>query len=74
MSSGDEKTLSNQEIAFEQIHMKFTLTQDGTLKAGTKIRIPVKLVNNAYRAYYSNLGSGTEEPINGVGTIKFEHS
>ena len=74
MNSGDEKTLSNQEIAFEQIHMKFTLTQDGTLKAGTKIRIPVKLVNNAYGAYYSNLGSGTEEPINGVGTIKFEHS
>ena len=74
MNSGDEKTLSNQEIAFEQIHMKFTLTQDGTLKAGTKIRIPVKLTNNAYGAYYSNLGSGTEEPINGVGTIKFDYS
>ena len=74
MNPGDEKVLSNQEIAFDQIHMKFTLTQDGTLNAGSKIRIPVKLTNNAYGAYYSNLGSGTEEPINGVGTIKFDYS
>ena len=74
MNSGDEKVLSNQEIAFDQIHMKFTLTQDGTLNAGSKIRIPVKLTNNAYGAYYSNLGSGTEEPINGVGTVKFDYS
>ena len=74
MNSGDEKILSNQEIAFDQIHMKFTLTQDGTLNAGSKIRIPVKLTNNAYGAYYSNLGSGTEEPINGVGTVKFDYS
>ena len=74
MNAGNEKVLSNQEIAFDQIHMKFTLTQDGTLKAGSKIRIPVKLTNNAYGAYYSNLGSGTEEPINGVGTVKFDYS
>ncbi|WP_247906086.1 mucin-binding protein [Streptococcus anginosus] len=74
MNSGDEKTLSNQEIAFDQIHMKFTLTQDGTLNAGSKIRIPVKLTNNAYGAYYANLGSGTAERIEGVGTIKFVHS
>ena len=74
MNPGDEKVLSNQEIAFDQIHMKFTLTQDGTLNAGSKIRIPVKLTNNAYGAYYSNLGSGTAERIDGVGTIKFVYS
>ena len=38
------------------------------------LRIPVKLTNNAYGAYYSNLGSGTAERIDGVGTIKFVHS
>ena len=32
------------------------------------------MTNNAYGAYYSNLGSGTEEPINGVGTVKFDYS
>ena len=74
MNAGSSKNLPAQEIAFEKVQMNFKIKQDGTLKAGDKIRIPVKLENNAYAAYYANLSSGTEEPIEGVGTIQFDHS
>ena len=74
MNAGDTKNLSAQEIAFEKIDMTFKIKQDGTLKAGDTIRIPVTLTNNAYGAYYANLSSGTSEPIQGVGTIKFDSS
>ena len=69
MNAGDTKNLSAQEVAFEKIDMTFKIKQDGTLKAGDTIRIPVTLTNNAYGAYYANLSSGTSEPIQGVGTI-----
>ena len=74
MKAGSSKQLPAQEVSFEKIEMTFKLKQDGTLKAGDKIRIPVKLENNAYGAYYANLGSGTVESIDGVGTVKFIHS
>ncbi len=74
MNAGSSKQLPAQEVSFEKIEMTFKLKQDGTLKAGDKIRIPVKLENNAYGAYYANLGSGTVESIDGVGTVKFIHS
>ena len=74
MNAGDTKNLSAQEVAFEKIDMTFKIKQDGTLKAGDTIRIPVTLTNNAYGAYYANLSSGTSEPIQGVGTIKFDSS
>ncbi|BBD42204.1 hypothetical protein SA27298_0731 [Streptococcus anginosus] len=74
MNAGDTKTLPAQEVSFEKVQMTFKIKQDGTLKAGDKIRIPVKLENNAYAAYYANLGSGTAETIPGVGTIKFDFS
>ena len=74
MNAGDTKTLPAQEVSFEKVQMTFKIKQDGTLKAGSKIRIPVKLENNAYAAYYANLGSGTAETIPGVGTIKFDFS
>ena len=74
INAGDTKNLSAQEVAFEKIDMTFKIKQDGTLKAGDTIRIPVTLTNNAYGAYYANLSSGTSEPIQGVGTIKFDSS
>lgn len=74
MNAGASKDLSGQEISLDKIQMNFKIKQDGTLKAGDKIRIPVKLENNAYAAYYANLGSGTAETIPGVGTIKFDFS
>ena len=74
MNAGDTKNLSAQEVAFEKIEMTFKIKQDGTLKAGDTIRIPVTLTNNAYGGYYANLSSGTSEPIQGVGTIKFDSS
>ncbi|VUW92542.1 MucBP domain protein [Streptococcus constellatus] len=74
MTAGASKNLSVQEVSFEKVEMRFNLTQDGTLKSGDTIRIPVKLINNAYAAYYSNLSSGTVEKIDGVGTIKFDYS
>ena len=74
MNAGDTKNLSAQEVSFEKIDMTFKIKQDGTLKAGDTIRIPVTLTNNAYGAYYANLSSGTSEPIQGVGTIKFDSS
>ncbi len=74
MNAGESKDLSGQEISLDKIQMNFKIKQDGTLKAGDKIRIPVKLENNAYAAYYANLGSGTAETIPGVGTIKFDFS
>ena len=74
MNAGDTKNLSAQEVAFEKIDMTFKIKQDGTLKSGDTIRIPVTLTNNAYGAYYANLSSGTSEPIQGVGTIKFDSS
>ena len=74
MNAGDTKNLSAQEVAFEKIDMTFKIKQDGTLKAGDTIRIPVTLTNNAYGGYYANLSSGTSEPIQGVGTIKFNSS
>ena len=74
MKAGDTKNLSAQEVSFEKIDMTFKIKQDGTLKEGDTIRIPVTLTNNAYGAYYANLSSGTSEPIQGVGTIKFDSS
>ena len=74
MNAGDTKNLSAQEVSFEKIDMTFKIKQDGTLKAGDTIRIPVTLTNNAYGGYYANLSSGTSEPIQGVGTIKFDSS
>ncbi|WP_270747152.1 mucin-binding protein [Streptococcus halitosis] len=74
MRSGDTKPLPAQEVPFDKVQMDFKITQDGTLKKGDVLRIPVKLENNAYGAYYANLGSGTSERIEGVGTIKFVHS
>ncbi len=74
MRSGDTKPLPAQEVSFDKVQMDFKITQDGTLKKGDVLRIPVKLGNNAYGAYYANLGSGTAERIEGVGTIKFVHS
>ncbi|ORO41583.1 YSIRK-type signal peptide-containing protein [Streptococcus oralis] len=74
MRSGDTKPLPAQEVPFDKVQMDFKITQDGTLKKGDVLRIPVKLENNAYGAYYANLGSGTAERIEGVGTIKFVHS
>ena len=74
MRSGDTKSLPAQEVPFDKVQMDFKITQDGTLKKGDVLRIPVKLENNAYGAYYANLGSGTAERIEGVGTIKFVHS
>ena len=74
MRSGDTMSLPAQEVSFDKVQMDFKITQDGTLKKGDVLRIPVKLGNNAYGAYYSNLGSGTAERIEGVGTIKFVHS
>ena len=74
MNPGDTEPLSAQEVSLDKVQMDFKITQDGTLKKGDVLRIPVKLTNNAYGAYYSNLGSGTSERIEGVGTIKFVHS
>ena len=74
MRSGDTKPLPAQEVSLDKVQMDFKITQDGTLKKGDVLRIPVKLENNAYGAYYANLGSGTAERIEGVGTIKFVHS
>ena len=74
INAGDTKNLSAQEVAFEKIDMTFKIKQDGALKAGDTIRIPVTLTNNAYGGYYANLSSGTSEPIQGVGTIKFDSS
>ena len=74
MNAGETKNLPGQEVSFEKIDMTFKIKQDGTLKAGDTIRIPVTLTNNAYGAYYANLASGTPEPIQGVGTIKFDSS
>ncbi len=74
MTAGSSKDLSGQEISLDKIQMNFKIKQDGSLKTGDKIRIPVKLENNAYAAYYANLGPGTTETIAGVGTIRFDFS
>ncbi|EUC76244.1 MULTISPECIES: YSIRK signal domain/LPXTG anchor domain surface protein [Streptococcus] len=74
MNPGDTEPLPAQEVSLDKVQMDFKITQDGTLKKGDVLRIPVKLENNAYGAYYANLGSGTAERIEGVGTIKFVHS
>ncbi|WP_270206698.1 mucin-binding protein [Streptococcus anginosus] len=74
MNPGDTEPLPAQEVSLDKVQMDFKITQDGTLKKGDVLRIPVKLENNAYGAYYANLGSGTAERIDGVGTIKFVHS
>ena len=73
MNNGDVFNLPAQEVNLKQVDLAFTVTQDGTLKAGDKIRIPVELTNNANATYYANLGSGVDEKIQGVGSIKFEH-
>ena len=73
MNAGETKNLPGQEVSFEKIDMTFKIKQDGTLKAGDTIRIPVTLTNNAYGAYYANLASGTPEPIQGVGKIGRAH-
>ncbi|HBJ54506.1 MAG TPA: cell wall protein [Streptococcus sp.] len=74
MNPGDTEPLPAQEVSLDKVQMDFKIIQDGTLKKGDVLRIPVKLENNAYGAYYANLGSGTAERIEGVGTIKFVHS
>lgn len=63
MNPGDTEPLPAQEVSLDKVQMDFKIIQDGTLKKGDVLRIPVKLENNAYGAYYANLGSGTAERI-----------
>lgn len=74
MHAGDTKNITGQKVTITGIELKFTLTQDGTLHAGDKIRIPVTLTNNSYAAYYRALSSDTAVNIGGVGTLEFDHS
>ena len=66
--------LTGQNAKLEEVRMRFTITQDGTLANGTKLRIPVELVNVIYEhgTHVANLSSGTVEPVAGVGNISFD--
>lgn len=66
--------LTGQNAKLEEVRMRFTITQDGTLANGTKLRIPVELANVIYEhgTHVANLSSGTVEPVAGVGNISFD--
>ena len=66
--------LTGQNAKLEEVRMRFTITQDGTLVNGTKLRIPVELANVIYEhgTHVANLSSGTLEPVAGVGNISFD--
>lgn len=66
--------LTGQNAKLEEVRMRFTITQDGTLANGTKLRIPVELANVIYEhgTHVANLSSGTVEPVQGVGNISFD--
>ena len=66
--------LTGQNAKLEEVRMRFTITQDGTLVNGTKLRIPVELANVIYEhgTHVANLSSGTVEPVAGVGNISFD--
>lgn len=71
--SGSTEQLVGQGIKLEEVRMRFTITQDGTLKNGTELRIPLEAINAKYgTGFYANLSSGTTEPVAGVGTIKLD--
>lgn len=74
LTAGSAEQLTGQDAKLEEVRMRFTITQDGTLTNGTKIRIPVELVNTIYEhgTHVANLSSGTVEPVAGVGTISFD--
>ena len=71
--AGSTEQLVGQGIKLEEVRMRFTITQDGTLKNGTELRIPLEAINAKYgTGFYANLSSGTTEPVAGVGTIKLD--
>lgn len=71
--AGSTEQLVGQGIKLEEVRMRFTITQDGTLKNGTELRIPLEAINAKYgTGFYANLSSGTIEPVAGVGTIKLD--
>ena len=71
--AGSTEQLVGQGIKLEEVRMRFTITQDGTLKNGTELRIPLEAINAKYSTgFYANLSSGTTEPVAGVGTIKLD--
>ena len=74
LTADSTEQLTGQDVKLEEVRMRFTITQDGTLTNGTKIRIPVELANVIYEhgTHVANLSSGTIEPVAGVGTISFD--
>lgn len=71
--AGSTEQLVGQGIKLEEVRMRFTITQDGTLKNGTELRIPLEAINAKYgTGFYANLSSGTTEPVADVGTIKLD--
>ncbi|MGT2846127.1 mucin-binding protein [Streptococcus massiliensis] len=74
LHNGDSTNLDGQNAFLSEIKMKFSLLQDGNLKAGDKVRIPVTLTNNSYRYYDLILSSATASTIAGVGTLWFDAS
>ncbi|WP_052400385.1 mucin-binding protein [Parvimonas micra] len=71
--AGSTEQLVGQGIKLEEVRMRFTITQDGTLKNGTELRIPLEAINAKYgTGFYANLSSGTTEPVAGIGTIKLD--
>jgi len=71
MKNGDSKNLSGQNVQVNAINLAFTLTQDGTLKSGSTIKIPVTITNNSSSNPGSALSSGTALNIQNVGTITY---
>ena len=58
--AGSTEQLVGQGIKLEEVRMRFTITQDGTLKNGTELRIPLEAINAKYgTGFYANLSSGT---------------
>ena len=71
--AGSTEQLVGQGIKLEEVRMRFTITQDGTLTNGTELRIPLEAINaKRGTGFYANLSSGTTEPVAGVGTIKLD--
>ncbi|MFC0233607.1 MucBP domain-containing protein [Vagococcus entomophilus] len=71
MKNGDSYNIKQQSAHLTAIKIGFTLTQDGTLKEGSKIKIPVTITNNSSSLIASALSSGTKLNIDQVGTIEF---
>ncbi|MDI6615032.1 MucBP domain-containing protein, partial [Leuconostoc suionicum] len=73
LDNGGTYNVKGQTVHLQQIQLGFTLTQDGTLKSGTQVSIPVSVANNSSSVVGSALSSGTDLTVQNIGTIKYKN-